>query len=843
MPQPRLALDPAQTRSRRRSRIITTGVAVFAVLASVLTAQTATAAATVFVDDAFDRTVTSGWGVANVGGDYRGTVPAGGLSVGAGVGKFSLGAGQSGSMLLGTATGDDVRSDITLRLDELAGGVYYANLLRYQGDGSHYRARLHFNAAGNPFLGVSRVNGRTETEIKTIKLAETAVKGQTYTLSFSLTGDSPVTIQASLTKVGAAVGAPQLQTTDASASRITTTGRVGWWGYANGGVTGKTTISIDRLTIRDGAAPLTSGAPASTPPPTTTPPTTAPPVTAPPVTAPPVTAPAPDPAPLAPAPSQGRGSATVGSTSYPVPAGAIFVSNSSSQSTQNGAIGTPFKSVQAAVNSASAGSTIVVRGGTYNESVSIPSGKTLTVQAYPKESVWFDGSIPVTNWTASGSVWVASNWTAKFANDMGGAASRFVQASAPMANHPDQIFIDGVAQKQVSSASQVVAGTFAVDYSSKRLILGTNPSGKSVRASNLSQAFDVVAKGSTLQGFGVRRYATTYGAAGAVRLQNTNAVARDLVIVDNALIGLSVGNNDTLVERVTLQRNGQMGFGANAAYRLVLRNSVITNNNVEKFKDAPVAGGVKITRSRDVSVHNIEASNNTGSGIWFDESCWNMKVTNSTANNNTTTGIQLEISGKALLAGNQALGGGTGVIVMNTSDVQIVNNDFGGGTFNGVSLKQDSRRPATSSTGQDPRMKGNDPAMTWLMKNITVSNNAFGTSGDNSIRALDGSTNRAVDTWNLVITGNLFNNKAAGGPTMVAWGKGDNKSFDVYNTPEALAAAKNSSWKNSMTSSEKTLEQMATDRVKYASIATALNSDVAGLLSWPTGTKKVGSAQ
>ncbi len=708
---------PSDTSRRPRAwRAALAAVFTTAVVASTLIALPASAATTVVVDDTFDRTSSTGWGAAPTGGDYNGTFPSGSMSSGSGAAALSLGPGKSASVLIGSAAATDARSDIAVRLDAQSGAAYYATLLRYQGNGAHYRARLEINTSGVPFLAVSRVAGGTEKSLGSVKLPAAMDKSQWYDLAFSVTGTSPVAIQATLSKSGTTPGTPQLNVTDSDSSRIQSGGRVGFWGYINGG-TSTTKISLDRFTVRNGAVPLSQGAPAAAPSPTPTP-----------TTAPAEPAPAGDSEAVS---SGSRGSVAVGSAAYSVPSGAIYVKNSSTSSTQNGGASTPFKSVQKAVDTAGPGATIVVRGGTYNESVTVPSGKNLTIQAYPNEAVWFDGSTPVSNWSASGSTWVASNWTAQFPSDMDGAASRFVNSAYPMAASPDQVFVDGVAQRQVRSASEVQAGTFAVDYGNKRLILGTNPSGKSVRASNLTQAFNVLAQNTTLQGFGVRRYATTYGASAAVRFQNTGAVARDLTITDNALVGLSINNNDSRAERVTVRKNGMLGIGGNAAYRLVIKDSVVSQNNVEKFKDAPVAGGIKITRSRDVTIHNVDASGNTGSGIWMDESCYDVKITKSSANDNTTTGIQLEISAKALLAGNQALRGGTGIIVMNTSDVQIFNNDFGGSSFNSISLKQDARRLSTASTGWDPRMGKGDSTMSWVTKNITISNNVFGTTGQN----------------------------------------------------------------------------------------------------------------
>lgn len=484
----------------------------------------------------------------------------------------------------------------------------------------------------------------------------------------------------------------------------------------------------------------------------------------------------------------------------------------------------------------------MLRAGTYHEEVDIPWGKALTIQAYPGEAVWFDGSRPVTNWAPSGSVWVASGWTARFSDDLeGGQNRRFIDPAYPMAASPDQLFVDGMSMRQVRTAADVVPGTFAVDYANSRLILGTNPSGHDVRASDLGQAINSVATRTVLQGFGVMRYATPYMDRGAVRLQNTESVARDLVVVDNATIGLTISNNNGVAQRVTAQRNGMLGLGFDLNYNLVLKDSVVTDNNSEFFKDEPVAGGVKITRSRNVTVTGNDISRNNAYGLWFDQSNYDMKVIGNTANDNRSVNIELEISDNGIVAGNQALGGEIGILVYNTSNVDVFNNELGGSSLMGVKLAQDARRPTDpGAVGINPRI-GQDPNMRWLTQDVRVSNNVFGAGSQFSFYARDGETGRAVDGWNVQITGNLFTDKAAGGPTMVAWGRGDNRTFEAYNTPQALAAAKNAGWQNSLTvGTAPRIDQMQAAITSAAALAVPLPASVAALLGVPTGSRFVG---
>ena len=116
------------------------------------------------------------------------------------------------------------------------------------------------------------------------------------------------------------------------------------------------------------------------------------------------------------------------------------------------------------IKSSGAG-TIVLREGVYHESVKAETNRSATIQNYPGEAVWFDGSVPVTNWTASGSTWQSTGWTTEFSSLMGGGATYKNQflAANKVAPDPDQVFINGAALKQVATAAEVVAGTFAVN--------------------------------------------------------------------------------------------------------------------------------------------------------------------------------------------------------------------------------------------------------------------------------------------------------------------------------------------------------------------------------------------
>ena len=201
-------------------------------------------------------------------------------------------------------------------------------------------------------------------------------------------------------------------------------------------------------------------APATTP--TTAPPpsTTLPPPT--------TTVPPPPPAPTPPSGDRASASAgtTVGSTAYPVPASAIVVSPSGSN-TAAGTAAAPYQTIANAIAKAPSGATIVVRAGTYHESLVTPSTKQLTIQSWPNEAVWLDGSKPLSGWVADGTAWRFDGWTTEFdasptytrgAPDGSTEDWTFVNPAHPMAAHPDQVWIGDVALRQVGSRAEVKAG-------------------------------------------------------------------------------------------------------------------------------------------------------------------------------------------------------------------------------------------------------------------------------------------------------------------------------------------------------------------------------------------------
>jgi parallel beta-helix repeat protein len=382
-------------------------------------------------------------------------------------------------------------------------------------------------------------------------------------------------------------------------------------------------------------------------------------------------------------------------------------------------VGAPWRTLAHAVASSPSGSTIVLRAGTYRESVTW-YGKQLTIQNYPGESVWLSGAVAVSGWTADGtSRWYADGWTTKFPRT---TSSTFVDpALNPYAGYPDMVFVNGVAQRQVGSRTAVVAGTFFVDYAAARIYLGSDPTGKSVEASKYSRALYLNhANGSVVRGIGIQRYASEPDGMGALFVQANSTTVADVIVRQSAAVGVSVIGQGNVISSSVMKDNGQIGVHGDRANGLSVRSTILQNNNNERFKAGHAQGGLKLTSSTGVLVKDCLVRWNRGRGLWFDISSYDIDVVNNVVVGNGDRGIMVEISAKAVVAGNVvASNGAEGIMISESRDVDVYNNSL---WYNArsISVVENSR---TSSSSAIPYNVGD-----VVVRNNLISTARSGTS-------------------------------------------------------------------------------------------------------------------
>ncbi len=427
------------------------------------------------------------------------------------------------------------------------------------------------------------------------------------------------------------------------------------------------------------------------------------------------------------------GSAEVGTTAFPIPEDAVFVW-SGSPGGGDGRRSSPFRTVDKALDFVPDGGTIVLRGGEYRERVTVPADLEVTIQSFPGEEVWFDGSVPVAGWTPVGGSWQAP-WSVALDNsptyergapDGTEPGYRFLDPARPLAAHPDQVWVGGRALRQIAPGGMVGPGEFTVDAGSGRLLIGDDPTGAEVRASQLGRAITLAGDGSVLRGVGIRRYAPSVPSMGALVIDADRVLVQDVTVLDSATTGVFVTGAEVALERVTVARSGMIGMAANFADGLRATGLLLADGNTEGFEQAPVAGGLKITRSRDIRIERSAVRGNSGHGVWLDQSVADAVIVANDVVDNAGHGVFVEISARVTLADLiVADNARIGVKINNTSEVAlwastIVRNGVG------VAVYQDGRRAADRSVpGHDDRGPP-DPRMTWIAGPVSIGDSLIG---------------------------------------------------------------------------------------------------------------------
>lgn len=312
----------------------------------------------------------------------------------------------------------------------------------------------------------------------------------------------------------------------------------------------------------------------------------------------------------------------------------------------------PWKTIAPAATKAGPGDVVVIRDGVYRERVIVKTSGTASApirfEAAPGEHVVLTGADRLTGWQK-----------AEEARPIFSVAwpHRFIPWNQSM-THPgdeyhriigrcEQVVVDGYLLRQVLSASQLAPGAFFADVTNKTLLIwdtGSRNLNKTyVEASVRPEILRV--EGDHIQLRGLRfRYAANMAQHGAVVLAGRHATMEDCVVESMNAEGATFTGEDAIVRRCVFRDNGQLGFGANHAHRLLFTECLVENNNTKGFDRGWEAGGDKLALCRDAVLERSQFVRNRGNGIWFDIGNTNCTVRQCLIADNEDGGIFYEIS-------------------------------------------------------------------------------------------------------------------------------------------------------------------------------------------------------
>ncbi|HYG34226.1 MAG TPA: right-handed parallel beta-helix repeat-containing protein, partial [Clostridia bacterium] len=312
----------------------------------------------------------------------------------------------------------------------------------------------------------------------------------------------------------------------------------------------------------------------------------------------------------------------------------------------------PWKTLAHAAQKIRAGDTVIIRDGIYREHVVIKASGTaqapISFEAGPGAHVVLTGADRLTGWEKEGGEGAIYRVT---------WPHRFIAWSKSM-THPgddyhrvigrcEQVAVDGYLLRQVLEASQLAPGSFYVDISNQVLRAwdaGSRDLNKTFTEASVRQEI-LSAQGDYVRLRGLRfRFAANMAQHGAVVLAGKFNTFEDCVVEAMNASGATFLGTDLVVRRCVFRDNGQLGFGASRAHRLLFTECLVENNNTKNFDRGWESGGDKLVLCRDAVLERSQFLRNRGTGIWFDIGNENCTVRNCLIADNEDSGIFYEIS-------------------------------------------------------------------------------------------------------------------------------------------------------------------------------------------------------
>ncbi|MCI0688817.1 MAG: DNRLRE domain-containing protein, partial [Sporichthyaceae bacterium] len=199
--------------------------------------------ATAYGSDGFNRTVSGGWGTADVGGAWSNSGPAADFSVDGSAARAVLAApavGRHGTLPSASTTDSD--TTFTVAADKLGtgNGIYVAANGRDVAGVGKYLSRVKLAPTGTVTLMLMWAD---TAGVTTNLTSELTVPGLTYApgtqlrVRLQVTGVSPTTLKAKVWADGTAEPATWQQTATDSTAGLQVAGQVGFWSYLSGSAT------------------------------------------------------------------------------------------------------------------------------------------------------------------------------------------------------------------------------------------------------------------------------------------------------------------------------------------------------------------------------------------------------------------------------------------------------------------------------------------------------------------------------------------------------------------------------------------------------------------------------
>ena len=575
-------------------------------------------------------------------------------------------------------------------------------------------------------------------------------------------------------------------------------------------------------------------------------------------------------------------------TNYSIPSSNVKFVDINGNDGNLGTQAAPYKTLQKAIDASADGGTIVMNAGIYRQG-HVGSSRSLTIQAAPHAEVWLKGSRVVDSWVQDGANWVSSGWAPEFCNT---CTVNPDSSKEGMAAYPAQVFIDEEPMTQVASQAEVSSGKFYIDTVAKKIVIGSNPTGKTIEASDSPRGLTVATSGSfNLLGINFAQYSPQQAFAKSGQPYNvgpsqiyidsvSSSLIENSVIVQSANGGIAFGSsNNVTIKNTNFYDNGGGALAINQSSNIVITDNKFERGNAAGFNvdscgSYCTVGNLKITHSENINIKNNLFTDTNSVGIWCDEGCINTNIINNFVSNHRRGAIMYEVSSKSIIAGNIVESSKYGIEVGGSDHVKIYNNTLSRNERN-MRVYEDKRVNGcnsynnTTHTCTSPENWSISKGLSWNTTDVEMHNNIMSRSkrADNTnsysvFMALsavqeDGSVVMSKDMFTSISNNAYYRDKEIGGSSfdtkIAEWYKGSASPL-TYTLYDSVSAFKTDTGFEANSIDEKgnnvnpnfvhegsavtdvkasNYNLVPTSRAKNAGIP--LPSDVAAALGWAAG--------
>jgi hypothetical protein len=299
------------------------------------------------------------------------------------------------------------------------------------------------------------------------------------------------------------------------------------------------------------------------------------------------------------------------------------------------------------------------------------------------------GAQVLSSFTRSGSYWLATGQTQE-STPAGVCVDGYTGCQ-----YNEDVYIDNVPLRQVTSQSELGPGRFYFDYGADTIYLADDPAGHRVEATIATRTFLRGPRRVQVKGLRIEKFSNPAqdSCAGGSR---SGLFAGNEVRFCH---GIGVGAYDyEVVKNNWIHHMGEMGVSAPLSTGAVFENNEIAHNNTMGFDPSWEGGGSKFTSTTHLTVTGNYVHHNVGGGLWTDIDNIHTLYARNIVERNSSDGIVHEISYEAVIRNNiirrngdpaPGVGWGAGILVAASPDVTIRGNLLTGNKAGILLLAQD----------------------------------------------------------------------------------------------------------------------------------------------------------